>query len=292
MLFPKKKMEFRPIAIAGMGAVGRALAEKLTTHRSPILAYNRSAERFAALPAGTNKYIWPATDPSELLGSRIVFCCLLDYEAIVATITPEALSSDAIFVCCSTVTPAESIKLSERFPNYVEATILGTPPLLRTGSARFYIAANDPDARSAVEHVLNNDYECVVFDQLPKGTMMKAALQTYNMFFLMGVFHYNAFAKSMGFTAQEIDQSVTNMPYWPTYGHLLNKQIADGPETDVRVSCNVATKSLTHLQALGETYGINVSVMHAVLQEYQEAAARNPTADITTIASHLCKKQD
>ena len=268
------------VSVVGIGAVGNALTRVLSKTHKDVIAYNRTAQKLSPFK---EMGIQTTTNIHDALGpNRIVFCCLPNYDAFLDLFQDVLIDETTIVVSCATLVPSQSEMLNKKFSTFVEATILGTPPLIENGSARMYIASDDKHASATTLNILSKQIKCIQFGCVPKATQMKTALQSYNASFLMGVFQFSNMTTQMGFTSKEVMDAVAGMPYWARYGDSLLEKIQSG-DTSARVSCAVAVKSFEATILTMEQVEMDTTHMKCILKIFQSAAEKWPDDDITMV---------
>jgi 3-hydroxyisobutyrate dehydrogenase-like beta-hydroxyacid dehydrogenase len=127
------------IAVLGLGRMGAALASRLTDHE--LTVWNRSAGHAGELVARGATEAGSSAD--AVTAAEVVFSSLSGDDAVRAVLLPdgEPLTTDAVVVDCSTISPALSAELVEAYPGrFVAGPIAGAPPALRDGKATWIVA--------------------------------------------------------------------------------------------------------------------------------------------------------
>jgi 3-hydroxyisobutyrate dehydrogenase len=122
------------ISFFGTGLMGIPMAQRLIDQGSDLMAYNRTADKLAALQGGQR-----TGDPLEAIDhGTYLFLMLTDAAAIQATILaqPARLSGKTI-IQMGTIAPAESQAIDRQIRaaggDYLEAPVLGSIPEARSG---------------------------------------------------------------------------------------------------------------------------------------------------------------
>jgi 3-hydroxyisobutyrate dehydrogenase-like beta-hydroxyacid dehydrogenase len=146
-----------PVAVIGLGTMGRPMAANLLAAGFPLTVYNRTPARAELLAAGGASV---AASPAEAAArARIVITMLADDQAVDAVVFGErgllaGMSPGAIHAGMSTVEPATSRRLAAAHraqgSEYVAAPVFGRPETAE--QAKLYVIAAGP--AGAVETVL------------------------------------------------------------------------------------------------------------------------------------------
>jgi 3-hydroxyisobutyrate dehydrogenase-like beta-hydroxyacid dehydrogenase len=133
----KHKEEDMKVTVYGMGGMGRALAERLIERGHDVVVWNRTAARIEPLVEQG-----ATAAPSIAAGAEtaaVAITVLADDDAVRETVlgtggVAASLSTDALLVDMSTVSPETSTALAQALPGrVVSAPIMGGPPAVRTG---------------------------------------------------------------------------------------------------------------------------------------------------------------
>ena len=124
------------ITVVGLGLMGRAIAERLTSRGFTVSGWNRSP---AAVQTAVTEGLAAATDPGIATGADVLLLTLSDAAAIGEVLFDEpgfALRGRTV-VQMGTIAPRESRDLAARVNaaggRYLEAPVLGSLPEARTG---------------------------------------------------------------------------------------------------------------------------------------------------------------
>ena len=147
------------IGIAGLGRMGRAMAERLMEEGETLVVWNRSPGAVEALVG-----VSPAATPAALVAeAEVIITCLTDADAVDAVYGgAEGLLSGPLqgklFIEMSTVRPETQTALADRVANagavIVECPVGGTVGPARQGRL-FGFAGGDPDAVARARPVLD-----------------------------------------------------------------------------------------------------------------------------------------
>ncbi|MBO0876252.1 MAG: NAD(P)-dependent oxidoreductase, partial [Pseudonocardia sp.] len=143
------------IAVAGIGTMGSALAERLVRHEHRVGVWNRTPGRAEAL---REHGATVASSPDELAdGADAVFLCLSDDAATLDVAAPgnrpRPAWSNTVVVNTGTVSPETTSALRGHYADrFVAAPILGGPAALRSGEATL-IVGGPTRARGALDPI-------------------------------------------------------------------------------------------------------------------------------------------
>lgn len=143
------------IAVAGIGAMGRALAERLMASGHQVSVWNRTPDRAAALRQHGARAV---SSPDELAeGADAVFLCLADDAATLGVAAPDGRPrpawSGTVAVNTGTVSPETTSALRGHYGDrFIAAPILGAPAAVRSGDATF-IVGGPVTPRAALESI-------------------------------------------------------------------------------------------------------------------------------------------
>ncbi|MGL4172685.1 MAG: NAD(P)-dependent oxidoreductase [Actinomycetota bacterium] len=138
------------ITVLGLGAMGRRVVQRLVDAGYQVRAWNRSTEPGQALAQSGAMVTEDLA--GAVRGSALVLSCVRDDDASAAVwdaATP-ALDELAITVELSTVSPAHSRVLGERFGSrFIEAPMIGSRPQIEAGQLQLLIAGDDTTLATA-----------------------------------------------------------------------------------------------------------------------------------------------
>lgn len=140
-------------SILGMGRMGEALAERIVSGGHEVTVWNRSPGKAGpAVEAGATE---AASLDEAVTSAEVVLTMLADDRAVdaVSSEVARSLGADAVYIDSSTVSPALSQRLAERFERYVALPVLGSPDAVRTGQAAF-LAGGRAEVLDRIEPLL------------------------------------------------------------------------------------------------------------------------------------------
>lgn len=268
----------RPVAVLGLGAMGRALAGALLAAGSPTTVWNRSPERSAAL-AGAGADVAGSAAEAVAAGDLVVVCLLDD------DVTRRVLERAAPALAGRTVvnltngTPAQAHRLAEwvtaRGARYVDGGIMAVPFMIgQPGAFVLYSGAEDAflDWRDTLAafgdvHWLGADPGRAAVHDLA----LLAAM--YGMF--GGFLHASAMVRAAGTPAGRFAPMVAG---WLTamLGELPAMAAAvDSGEHDADgSSLRMQAASFGNLLAACRDLGVDAGLMRPVRDLLDEAVAR------------------
>ncbi|MGC4789463.1 NAD(P)-dependent oxidoreductase [Micromonospora sp. DT178] len=268
----------RPVAVLGLGAMGRALAGALLAAGHPTTVWNRSPERSAAL-AGAGADVAGSAAEAVAAGELVVVCLLDD------DVTRRVLEQAAPALAGRTVvnltngTPEQARRLAEwvtaRGARYVDGGIMAVPFMIgQPGAFVLYSGAEDAflDWRDTLAvfgdvHWLGADSGRAAVHDLA----LLAAM--YGMF--GGFLHATAMIRAAGTPAGQFAPMVTG---WLTamLGELPAMAAAvDSGEHDADgSSLGMQAASFGNLLAACRDLGVDAGLMRPVRDLLDEAVAR------------------
>jgi 3-hydroxyisobutyrate dehydrogenase-like beta-hydroxyacid dehydrogenase len=132
------------IAVLGMGRMGSALAARLLHGGHRVTVWNRTKGKAGQVVSGGGREARSVADAVRDAG--VVITMLANDDAVRAVAYGDlrpSLGDQAIYVNCSTVSPALNTELAGAFPaRFVAMPVLGSPDAVRTGQA-VYLAGGD-----------------------------------------------------------------------------------------------------------------------------------------------------
>jgi 3-hydroxyisobutyrate dehydrogenase len=124
------------VAVIGLGAMGRALAERARATGHDVIGWNRSPGKAGDLPEAS-------TAAEAAHGADVVFVVVYDGAAVEQVCDDalfEALAPQALLAVVSTVSPSTVRSLESHLPGRVlDTPILGSPTAVAQGGARFFV---------------------------------------------------------------------------------------------------------------------------------------------------------
>jgi 3-hydroxyisobutyrate dehydrogenase-like beta-hydroxyacid dehydrogenase len=146
-------MPTAPIGLVGVGLLGTALAERMLAAGLPVVGYDLSAERLAALEQlGGSK---AATLAEVAAKCRTIVLSLPESHVVAAVVSEWAgeLASGALLIDSTTGDPDETADLAEKLAacsvGYVDATIAGSSEQVRQGQAAVILGGTPADSARA-----------------------------------------------------------------------------------------------------------------------------------------------
>jgi 3-hydroxyisobutyrate dehydrogenase-like beta-hydroxyacid dehydrogenase len=140
-------------AVIGMGRMGAALALRLLAGGHEVLVWNRTPGRAPEVVAAGAREAGSLA--AAVAGAQAVLTSLSD-DAAVREVALGAgglaasLPGDAVYVECSTVSPALTEELARTFPSFVAMPVLGGPASVESAQAT-YLAGGAPDVLARLE---------------------------------------------------------------------------------------------------------------------------------------------
>jgi 3-hydroxyisobutyrate dehydrogenase len=145
----------RTVAVLGAGALGRAMAVRLSDEGFAVRVWNRTAHRAAAVATERPQVAVVEHAPDAVNGADVVLTVVRD-EAAVAAVADAVLphvGPDAVWVQASTIGPAAARRMVERADAagvaYLDAPVSGSTAPARTGRLVWLVAGADQALRRA-----------------------------------------------------------------------------------------------------------------------------------------------
>lgn len=135
----------RPVAVIGLGAMGRAVAAKFLDNGHPTTVWNRSANKADELVA--RGAVRAASSEDAVVASHLVVLCVLDHEAVLEILDSvgDAVSG-RVLVNLTSGTPDQAREAArwtaDHGAEYLDGGILGDPEQIGTPGARFYYSGS------------------------------------------------------------------------------------------------------------------------------------------------------
>ncbi|GLI68090.1 hypothetical protein VaNZ11_012378 [Volvox africanus] len=139
------------VAVIGVGLMGNKIARRLASQSANVLAWNRSAEKLAALPEASISVCSTVADAAT--AANVLLLTLSDAATIRETILSDDvqhLLAGKIVLQMGTIGPKESSALAAEVASaggrYIEAPVLGSQPEVEKGTLLIMVGA-DTDPR-------------------------------------------------------------------------------------------------------------------------------------------------
>jgi len=172
--------------VLGMGRMGQAIAARLLEGGHDVAVWNRSPGRTADLAArGATVASTPA---AAVASSEVVLTSLANDGAVRAVALGDdgiaAHIGDQVFVEASTISPALSQELTDRFPHFIAMPVVGNPDAVRAGRAVLLVGGGDHDIGHLAPIL---DSLSPTIRRYPEARLANVAKLTTNMLLLSGV---------------------------------------------------------------------------------------------------------
>ncbi|OLP17536.1 hydroxyacid dehydrogenase [Leptolyngbya sp. 'hensonii'] len=135
------------VGLMGAGLMGSAMVERLLDRQIPVMAYNRTPTRLAALETQGARI---ASSPAEVLQqTEVILLMLTDADAIrtvLLTGSTQALLADHTVIQMGTISPQDSQTIGAEITaaggDYLEAPVLGSIGEARSGQLQIMVGAS------------------------------------------------------------------------------------------------------------------------------------------------------
>ena len=129
-------MNGKKVGLMGLGAMGKALADKMLDANVDLEIWNRSSEKTKGFQ---NKNIKIHNHSTDLIDSTdVIILMLTDYSAIKESLQKISSFKNKTIIQMGTIAPSESVLLYEEINNkggvYFETTVLGSIPDIKSGT--------------------------------------------------------------------------------------------------------------------------------------------------------------
>jgi 3-hydroxyisobutyrate dehydrogenase len=157
------------VAVLGAGALGRAMAVRLTDEGFAVRVWNRTPERAAEVAAERPEVSVVGTGEDAVTGADVVLTVVRDESAVAAAgdAVLRHLAPDAVWVQASTIGPSAARRMAERAAAagvaYLDAPVSGSTVPARAGKLVWLVSGADEalhrarpvlDALGSAVHVL------------------------------------------------------------------------------------------------------------------------------------------
>lgn len=139
-------MSKQKIGLIGLGAMGKALADKMLEQDISLGVWNRSKDKTTSYTNNAQVIIHPS--PASLIDSvDVVILMITDFTAIKETLENVSSFEGKTIIQMGTISPSESVSLHEMITQqkgtYFEAPLLGSIPDIKAGKLIMMIGGED-----------------------------------------------------------------------------------------------------------------------------------------------------
>ena len=268
------------VAFIGLGIMGSRMAANLLRAGHDLSVWNRSAAKAQALVKAGARL---AAAPSEAARDReVVFTMLANPDAVAAVaLGPDGflggLARGALWVDCSTVTPAFSRRMAEeadaRGVRFLDAPVAGSLPVAEKGELTFLVggAQKDLDACRPLLSVMGKTIKHV------GNTGMGSSLKLVNNMLLgnaMAAFSEAlAFGEALGMSRGTLLEALIGSAVVAPFLAAKKEKLATG-RYDTEFPLRLMHKDLQLVSAAAYELGVPLPATHAVKELFSQAAAR------------------
>ncbi len=284
------------LAVAGLGNMGHALAERLLDGGHELTVWNRSADKGDDLVArGARRAATPAAAAD---GAQAIFISLADDAAVLAVFAGEsgvaaglsAGSGDgrsAILVDTSTVSPVTSARLAEAVAGrFISSPILGAPAAVRSGLAGYLIAGPPAlyEALAPAYAALADEGRRRFLGEDPAVPLTLKLLSNYLLMSgIAALAEVVATAQAAGLPDELLQEYLGEAPLVaPALRNRLAAIIAG--EHDGWFSTTLGAKDVRLARELAGSHDVMLPLAELVQRRYEQAAAEGwASADISAV---------
>lgn len=201
------------VAVLGMGRMGRAIAGRLLEDGHRVTVWNRSPGRAAEIVSAGGR---EADSVAAAVEGADVVITMLANDSAVRTVAfgdlRAALPDRAVYVDCSTVSPALSGELAAAFTLFLAVPVLGSPVAVRAGQA-VYLAGGDGELVDRIEPLLASLASTVRrYDAAPLAITAKLATNLLLLSDLVALAESFAVGRSGGLTDEQLRELLGASP--------------------------------------------------------------------------------
>ena len=203
------------IAVLGMGRMGQTVAARLLDAGHDLVVWNRTPGRASGL---TDRGARQADRvASAVAGVDAVITSLANDEAVRQVALGDgavrsSIGDDAVYIDASTVSPALSGELEERFPRFAAMPILGSPAVLAGGQAIVLIGGR-PRATAVADAVASGLSDKVRhYDSAPLASTAKLAVNLLLLDSLVALAESVAVGRAGGLSDEQLRRLLGDSP--------------------------------------------------------------------------------
>ncbi len=260
------------IAVLGTGTMGAPMARNLAAAGHDVRAWNRSADKAAAL---AEVGVTVAATPAEAAaGADVLLTMLYDAESV-ASVAPEALNvlaDGAVWLQMSTVGRAGMRALTDLAAEHgvpvVDAPVVGTKAPAEAGKL-VVLASGREASRTVADQVFDVVGARTVWVD-GEASALKLAVNSWVLALIEGLAEAMALAQAAGLDPQVFLDTIGGGPIDAPYAQLKGKMIIDRDFTP-SFALSGALKDSGLIVALAEEVGVDMAVTAAVRQQMSRA---------------------
>ncbi len=266
------------IGFIGLGIMGEAMAKRLLNNGYELVVYNRTKDKVAKLSNAI-----PAESPSDVAKScDLIISMLADSKAVEDVVYSEngiltALKSGLIHIDMSTISPSTTTKLyreyKERNAYFIHAPVLGSKTQAENGTLLIF-AGGDKEAIKKCEvifKILGKKFW--EFDSAEKATVLKLVMNSMIAMMMMTLSQAFVLGEKFGIPKETILEILENSALNSTMYQNKGKSIIDG-NYNPNFYTKHMLKDINLLIETAQAQGINLPVMNAVRELYNEAISK------------------
>jgi 3-hydroxyisobutyrate dehydrogenase-like beta-hydroxyacid dehydrogenase len=265
----------RKIAVIGLGLMGSALADALSSQGLDLVVWNRSSskcERYA--DAGITVAQSAASAASEV---DLLVVCLSDYQVSMDVLGADSVASSLagkVLVLLSTMSADESLRTAEWAAThnigYLDGSILGSPYDVRNQECRivysgpktlFESCITELDAMGGkARHIGEKVGTALLFDK---------AVYSFYYAHCLGLCHGAAMCEAMG---APLDVYLESLTYdWERHDSKILEMIRKRDYTALEATMQVHAAAFSHVLPLSEKLGIDPSLPKVISDSFARA---------------------
>lgn len=269
---------FEPVAVLGLGAMGRRMARRLLGAGIPTIVWNRHREAARELVAAGAEAADSAADAA--LRAGIVVTMVSDAQAVGSIAREQgllgALRPDAVWAQMSSIGVAATDKLVDlvrtqrRDVTFIDAPVVGSPELAERGEL-LILGSGPQAARSRLNPVLNAVGRTLWVGPVGTGTRLKVVSDTWLAFASEAVVASMAVARRLGLPTEAVLNLFADNPFASPWQRAALQRVSRG-EYEPRFSLELALKDVQLAQQVA--HDDQFVALAGLAEEWQRAVDR------------------
>jgi 3-hydroxyisobutyrate dehydrogenase len=262
------------VAVLGTGIMGAPMARNLLAAGFPVRAWNRTADKAAALEQ--DGAFVAATPAEAAAGAEIVLTMLADTDAVLES-AADALEGPAVWVQASTVgiegTERCAALAAERGIVFVDAPVLGTKQPAEAG--KLVVLASGPDAE--------RERLAPLFDAIGARTMwvgeagagsrLKLVANSWTLCLVEGLAETIALAEGSGVPPESFLEAISGGLMDCGYAHLKGKAMTERA-FEPAFPLRLAGKDLGLIEEAAERHQVELPLIAAIAARFADGVER------------------
>lgn len=280
------------VALLGTGTMGTGMAHSMLRHNLALTVWNRN--RAKAEPLAEHGATVADTVEDAVRGADVILTMLFDADAVASVLDSpvrSGLLDNAVWLQTTTVGIDGTERLAALAGNsqvlFVDAPVLGTRQPAEEGKLQLFWAG-PPAARTTAQPVLDAIASRVVevADHPGPASALKLVCNAWLATLTAAVAQSVAMARALRLDPQLFLDAIGAGPLTSPYGLAKGAEMISGSYDDAAFALDNVRKDVHLIRETMATVGVDLTLIDAVTQEYDEASARGyGEADIAAIIS-------